>query len=284
MDRESEEDQDKYGWTHSMGIRAEPSAATWDETPEIERHGEELPRLSPGVGCDSTAQCDNFTAHHVRIRAHTDVHTLRNTTIYQPSHVLRSDVSSYPVRHSHRNPPMVLTQVWGQLCEPRVHSSSSGEEKTLTGFTYGIISSSRHIMFTSLACKCTHGGRYFSGRKAWFESFFYHFEACEFSLTPWRHSSLCCLMNLAIDVGGIMRENIFFFAHKLNSSHRCRNVVGINRSVGVYCIAIRSVWGVRRCMRPSHLCHFVIGANYHSLFYPNHCSQLLFYIIVHMKQ
>ena len=29
-----------------------------DETPEIERDGEELPRLSPGVGCDSTAQCD----------------------------------------------------------------------------------------------------------------------------------------------------------------------------------------------------------------------------------
>ena len=26
------------------------------ETPEIERDGEELPRLSPGVGCDSTAQ------------------------------------------------------------------------------------------------------------------------------------------------------------------------------------------------------------------------------------
>ncbi len=24
--------------------------------PEIERDGEELPRLSPGVGCDSTAQ------------------------------------------------------------------------------------------------------------------------------------------------------------------------------------------------------------------------------------
>ena len=92
-------------------------------------------------------------------------------------------------------------------------------------------------MFTSLACKCTHGGRYFSGRKAWFESFCYHFEACEFSLTPWRLS----LMNLAIDVGGNMRENIFFFAHKLNSSHIRRNVVGINRSVGVYCIAIRSV-------------------------------------------
>ena len=26
--------------------------------PEIERDGEELPRLSPGVGCDSTAQGD----------------------------------------------------------------------------------------------------------------------------------------------------------------------------------------------------------------------------------
>ena len=29
--------------------------------PEIERDGEELPRLSPGVGCDSTAQGDNHS-------------------------------------------------------------------------------------------------------------------------------------------------------------------------------------------------------------------------------
>ena len=29
--------------------------------PEIERDGEELPRLSPGVGCDSTAQGDKVT-------------------------------------------------------------------------------------------------------------------------------------------------------------------------------------------------------------------------------
>ena len=29
--------------------------------PEIERDGEELPRLSPGVGCDSTAQGDKLT-------------------------------------------------------------------------------------------------------------------------------------------------------------------------------------------------------------------------------
>ena len=31
--------------------------------PGIERDGEELPRLSPGVGCDSTAQgeCDDFS-------------------------------------------------------------------------------------------------------------------------------------------------------------------------------------------------------------------------------
>ena len=33
------------GWTHSMGIRAEPTPATWYEMPEIERDGEELPRL-----------------------------------------------------------------------------------------------------------------------------------------------------------------------------------------------------------------------------------------------
>ena len=30
--------------------------------PEIERDGEELPRLSPGVGCDSTAQGDKVIA------------------------------------------------------------------------------------------------------------------------------------------------------------------------------------------------------------------------------
>ena len=58
MEREGEENQDKDGWTHSRGIRAVPPSATRDETPEIERDGEELPRLSPGVGCDSAAQCN----------------------------------------------------------------------------------------------------------------------------------------------------------------------------------------------------------------------------------
>ena len=56
MEREGEEDQDKDGWTHSWVTRAEPPSATWDDTPEIGRDGEELPRMSPGVGCDSTAQ------------------------------------------------------------------------------------------------------------------------------------------------------------------------------------------------------------------------------------
>ena len=59
MDREGEEDQDTDGWTHSWGTRAEPPSATTDDTPEIERDGEWLPRLSPGVGCDSTAQGNN---------------------------------------------------------------------------------------------------------------------------------------------------------------------------------------------------------------------------------
>ena len=58
MEREREEDRDKDGWTHSMGMRAEPPSATCDETPEIERDGEELPTQSPVVGCDSTAQGD----------------------------------------------------------------------------------------------------------------------------------------------------------------------------------------------------------------------------------
>ncbi len=31
--------------------------------PEIERGGEELPRLSPGVGCDSTAQGNKVTKY-----------------------------------------------------------------------------------------------------------------------------------------------------------------------------------------------------------------------------
>ena len=43
MGREGEDHQDKDGWAHSRGIRAEPPSATWDETPEIERDGEELP-------------------------------------------------------------------------------------------------------------------------------------------------------------------------------------------------------------------------------------------------
>ena len=37
-----------------------------DETPEIVRDGEELPRLSPGVGCGSTAQGDKVIALSVR--------------------------------------------------------------------------------------------------------------------------------------------------------------------------------------------------------------------------
>ena len=49
MEREGEEDLDKDGWTHSRGTRAEPPS------------GEELPRLSPGVGCDSTAQGNKVT-------------------------------------------------------------------------------------------------------------------------------------------------------------------------------------------------------------------------------
>ena len=56
MEREREEHKGKDDWAHSRGIRAEPPSATRDETPEIERGGEELRRLSPGVGCDSTAQ------------------------------------------------------------------------------------------------------------------------------------------------------------------------------------------------------------------------------------
>ena len=31
MEREEEEDQDKYGWTHAWGIREEPSYATSDD-------------------------------------------------------------------------------------------------------------------------------------------------------------------------------------------------------------------------------------------------------------
>ena len=50
MEREREEDHDKDGWTRSRVMRAEPPSATRVETPEIERDGEELPWLSPGVG------------------------------------------------------------------------------------------------------------------------------------------------------------------------------------------------------------------------------------------
>ena len=57
MEREREEDQDKDGWTHSRGMRAEPPSVTCDETPEIEREGEELPRLSSGVGLSGGTIC-----------------------------------------------------------------------------------------------------------------------------------------------------------------------------------------------------------------------------------
>ena len=62
MEREGEEDLDKDGWTHSWGTRAEPPSATCDDTPEIERDGDELPRMSPVVGCDSTAQGNKVTS------------------------------------------------------------------------------------------------------------------------------------------------------------------------------------------------------------------------------
>ena len=42
--------------------------------PEIERDGEELPRLSPGVGCDSTAQGDKVTRFkHTHLSSALDV-------------------------------------------------------------------------------------------------------------------------------------------------------------------------------------------------------------------
>ena len=40
--------------------------------PEIERDGEELPWLSPGVGCDSTAQVDKvklYSIFHIEYKA-----------------------------------------------------------------------------------------------------------------------------------------------------------------------------------------------------------------------
>ena len=64
MEREGEEDQDKDGWTYSRSIPAEPPSATGDETPEIGRGGEELPRLSPGVGYDTTAQDKASSLHN----------------------------------------------------------------------------------------------------------------------------------------------------------------------------------------------------------------------------
>ena len=51
-----------------MGMQAEPPATTRDGMPGIERDGEELPRLSPGVGCDSTAQRDKVTLYDIWIR------------------------------------------------------------------------------------------------------------------------------------------------------------------------------------------------------------------------
>ena len=43
--------------------------------PEIERDGEELPRLSPGVGCDSTAQGD-------KVICQSNMHLFQSHTIY----------------------------------------------------------------------------------------------------------------------------------------------------------------------------------------------------------
>ena len=46
-------------WLDTLkGYSSGATISNMNETPEIDRDGEELPRLSPGVGCDSTAQGD----------------------------------------------------------------------------------------------------------------------------------------------------------------------------------------------------------------------------------
>ena len=90
----------------------------------------------------------------MRIRTHAQKCSLQHSN--QPSHVLRSDVSSYPVRHLHRNPPIVLMQVWEQLCDPKIHSFMSGKEKIRAGVTCDKISPSNvthYDVHYSLACE-----------------------------------------------------------------------------------------------------------------------------------
>ena len=51
---------------HTQGV-LERSHHQQHETPEIERDGEELPRMSPGVGCDSTAKGNKVIYIHTCI-------------------------------------------------------------------------------------------------------------------------------------------------------------------------------------------------------------------------
>ena len=68
--------------------------------PEIERDGEELPRLSPGVGCDSTAQGDkvihvskvnyinnNYDGSKSHVQ-HTHTHARAHTHMYTHTHII----------------------------------------------------------------------------------------------------------------------------------------------------------------------------------------------------
>ena len=59
MEREREEDQDKYGWTHSRSIDSSGATISNIRRDARARAGwRGAATLSPGVGCDSTEQGD----------------------------------------------------------------------------------------------------------------------------------------------------------------------------------------------------------------------------------
>ena len=61
MEREGEKDHDKDGWERSRGSYMDQPSTVRDGTPATEWDMERsCLRLSPGVGCDSTAQGDMF--------------------------------------------------------------------------------------------------------------------------------------------------------------------------------------------------------------------------------
>ena len=89
--------------------------------PEIERNGEELPRLSPGVGCDSTAQGNKVkNAGKNTFVLHSPVTESTYTRIRRYSKQVTEQLYPQQAEHKcvhkgHRNGNKVIRQAMGVI-------------------------------------------------------------------------------------------------------------------------------------------------------------------------